>query len=391
MHVTSSPTAGAAWRRGGLRAEQTARRLQDDIFLNRPGAPQPLPGEWWFSTWGVTDHLWPVSQGDGVTVAVLDTGVQADLPEFRGAVSPGTDLNGGNGWTDTDDAPVPGHGTGMAALIAGQGGGTGFLGVAPKAKILPVNPRQDQTLVPAGIRYAVDHGAKVINMSIGDAGPCPADEQQAVSYAIEHDVVLVAAAGNDGDSGNASDHPADCAGVLAVGAVDRHFAPWTGTERQPYVAVAAPGVDTIGLLRDGQIHTSDGGTSGATALTSAGIALMRSRFPTMSAREVVQRVIASARPTDGLPTPNESTGYGLFRPAHALLDDLPKNAPNPVFDAYDKWVAANRGAQKTSSPSAAAAASRNSSSTRNFFPLLGMVAIVLAVSGIFLALRRRRT
>src|SRR5262245_36574429 len=103
-------------------------------------APHPLPQEWWFTTWGVQDRLWPVTQGRGVTVAVLDTGVQATVPDLSGAVLPGTDIDsgGGDGRTDTEPGAVSGHGTGMASLIAAQGNGTGFVGVAPQAKILPV-------------------------------------------------------------------------------------------------------------------------------------------------------------------------------------------------------------------------------------------------------------
>lgn len=236
----------------------------------------------------------------------------------------------------------------MASLIAAQGTGTGFVGVAPRARILPVVSRSGEAYTK-GIRFAVDHGAKVINLSQGVPWACPEDLQQAVSYAIEHDVVVLAGAGNTGDSPNASMYPANCIGVLAVGAVDYKFNPWVRTQRQPYVTVAAPGVKVGSVIKDGKYHSSNGGTSGATALTSAAVALLRSKFPQMSAREVVQRIIASARDVGPAGKDNQS-GYGLIRPSHALSDNVPKSAPNPVFDAYDTWAAANGKGSSTVKP-----------------------------------------
>jgi hypothetical protein len=351
--------------------------------------PQPLQGEWWFVQWGVTDHLWPKSQGDGVTVAVLDSGVQANLPELADAVVPGIDMSGhgGNGEEDIDDAAVPGHGTAMAAYIAARGGGTGFLGVAPEAKILPVALPSLNAPDAQAIHYAVDHGAKVINMSFGVKAPCPTDVQQAVAYAIQHDVVLVAAAGNNGASDNASVFPANCPGVLAVGATDGQNHPWSKTERQPYVAMAAPGVTQIGLLRDGQIHTADGGTSGAAALTSGAVALVRSAYPEMSARQVVEQIIGSGIHIDS--GWNDADGYGVIRP-HRVLDGLvPKNGPNPVFAAYDRWAAAHG---QPSGSGAGNTANATPSASKGFHwatPLALSFAVILLILGLVTLVNRR--
>jgi subtilisin family serine protease len=205
--------------------------------------PKPLPQQWWFSTWDIQDKVWPVTQGQGVTVAVLDIGVEAGLPDLAGAVIPGTDAQngGGDGRTDRDDAPVAGQEPVWRSLIAAQGTGTGFVGVAPRARILPVIAQSGEAYTK-GIRFAVDHGAKVINLSQGIPWICPEYLQQAVSYAIERDVVVLAGAGNTGDSPNASMYPVNCIGVLAVGAVDYKLNPWVKTQRQPYVTVAAPGL-----------------------------------------------------------------------------------------------------------------------------------------------------
>jgi hypothetical protein len=107
-------------------------------------------------------------------------------------------------------------------------------------------------------------------------------------------------------------------------------------------------VGVSSVLKDGQLHTSNGGTSGATALTSGAAALVRAKYPTMSAREVVQRLIASTRDA-GPKGKDDQTGYGVVRPYHALADNVSKSAPNPVFDAYDKWAAANGGAGASNS------------------------------------------
>lgn len=105
-----------------------------------------------------------------------------------------------DGRADLDGAAVPGHGTGMASLIAAQGTRTGFVGVAPQAEILPIVTKNASTTATA-IRYAVDHGAKVINISQGSpSATCSNEDQKSVAYAIQHDAVVIAAAGTMGMS-----------------------------------------------------------------------------------------------------------------------------------------------------------------------------------------------
>jgi type VII secretion-associated serine protease mycosin len=302
--------------------------------------PGPRREQWWFTVWAVQNKVWPITQGEGVTVAVVDKGVQASIPDLAGVVLPGTDAEGGggDGRRDVDDAVPPGHGTAMAGLIASQGRGTGFVGVAPRAKILPIVSKHLDGIAP-GIRFAVDHDAKVISISQVAPQPCPDDVQEAVGYAIQHDVVVVAGAGNDGTGANASETPANCAGVLAVGGLDARLRAFAKTQRQPYVAVSAPATGIGGVLKDGRYYPSEGGTSAATALTSAAVALVRSKYPDLPARDVVKRIMASTRDA-GPAGRDDQTGYGAVRPYQALTLDVPKNTPNPVFAAYDKWAAA---------------------------------------------------
>ncbi len=288
----------------------------------------------------------------------------------------------------------------MAALIASNGSGTGYVGVAPEAKIMSV--ASNLINWDKAIRFAADHGAKVINISQAFAAHngCRPEMQQAISYALQKDIVVVAGAGNSGDESNPSMEPANCAGVLAVGAVDNQKRAWEQTERQPYVAVAAPGSRVNTVLANGEVTDCVSGTSQASALTSAVVALMRSKDPQMPAREVVQRLVTTTKDA-GPPGKDQLTGYGVIIPAAALTAKVPQSAPNPVFAAYDKWVQANPQAAPTGKPSAtkvpkSEATKKADQADRMFLYLLiavAAVAAVVVIGGIvvFVLSRRRRT
>lgn len=373
-------------------------------FAGVPAAhatPRPRNEEWWFSTWDVQKKVWPITTGRGVTVAVLDNGINARLPDLAGVVLSGTDLDGHKDDGRIDfDTKLNGHGTAMAALIAGQG--SAMVGLAPSAKILPVTVFREQSnsskedVQAAGIRYAAKHGAKVISMSTvgGSAGGplhCDYYLQGAVDYAIKHDVVLVAGAGNDGDTGNPAEAPTSCPGVVGVGAVDYQARPWVKTERQPYVAVAAPGVD-VGSIGKAGIFSNNDGTSSSTALTAGAVALIRAKFPKMSGREVVQRLIASALDT-GPKGVDLQTGYGLLRPYHALTDKVPANAPNPVYARWDqsRKTTQTSALPPSTSPSLVAKLDKKSGSSSTVPIVVGGVLLlcVLAGTGGLIARRTR--
>ncbi len=388
------------------------------VRLDRPArsAQSVQSLEWWFSQWDITTRVWPLSRGAGVTVALLDTGVQANLPDIHAAVLPGGDVAGGGGEGWTDMLAPAGHGTGMASLIAGQGVDGGVLGIAPEAMILPVvtgnlsrlgiGEAGDDATIAAGIRYAVDHGAQVINMSLGGvtslASVCDDVQlQDAVAYALQHNVVVVAAAGNDAESGNPPESPASCAGVLAVGAVGPSLRLWPQSERQPYVAVTAPGAETVNLAPGGG-NSMGSGTSGAAALVSGAVALIRSRYPSMPWYTVVQRIINTALPKGGS-VPNDSYGYGIMRIPGALnvaKYPVPADAPNPVYAAYQGWLATAQGQQFLAAghprphPSRTHAVAAPAPSGRGSAGLIAVIAVaVVVVAGAALsiaALRRRR-
>lgn len=300
----------------------------------------------WYQQWSLS-RAWTISKGAGVTVAVVDSGVKASIGDLRGQVLPGVDLTDHPAGAHTD-LPIPGeinfgHGTDMAALIAGTGQGAGMVGVAPKAKILPVRVGTDQgastTAAIKGIRWAVDHGAKVINLSFG-GGPVHCENtfySSAIAYAYHHDVIVVASAGNESGPIAA---PGDCPGVITIGGADTAFRPTKGTATGPALDFVAPGSVFVPELLNNTLGRPQAGnesTSQATALASGVFALLRSKFPAESARQIVTRALYSAHGQNGrTPTRiSNALGYGALQPAAALTRGVPAQAKNPIFDRFD--------------------------------------------------------
>ena len=194
-----------------------------------PG-PQAAP-EWWFDTWNVP-ALWVAgARGQGVTIAEIDTGVNAALPELAGKILPGKDFGGaaGDGRTDRDQDAF-GHGTAMASIMVARPTLLDITGLAPDARVLPIavpiqgtSDASASDHVPDAIRWAVDHHAKVISMSLGgrrdpvqDTVPCPSDEQSAIDYAVARGAIVVAAGGNSGQIGSPVEDPGVCLGVVLL-------------------------------------------------------------------------------------------------------------------------------------------------------------------------------
>lgn len=324
--------------------------LAGTVLLSTPTAamavPNPRSEEWWFRSWDIQNKVWHQSRGQGITVAVIDSGVNAKLPELRGVVLPGTDARHGyhgDGRKEVElgnmgPADPTGHGTAMAGLIAGQGGPSGVVGIAPEAKILTIIADAMPNNLSSGIVYAADHGAQVINISQGAVYPggCPSTVQAAVLHAIDKGSVVVASMGNEGNTSNDALFPASCAGVLGVGAVNNQKLAWTRTQRQPYVSAAAPGVGVGALTKSGTFDINFSGTSQASALASGAVALVRAKFPQLTPRQVVQRMINTTVDA-GPPGPDDMTGAGVIVPIRALTLEVAAAAPNPTFARLDSW------------------------------------------------------
>ncbi len=152
-----------------------------------------------------------------------------------------------------------------------------------------------------------------------------------MAYAIRKGAVIVASAGNDGDGANLSQYPANCRGVLSVGAIDLGRHAWPKTQRQPYLDVAAPGVH-MRAIDDKSDRGYSNGTSDAAALVSGAVALVWSKFPRLSNRQAVARVLATLKDDADRPGRDDATGGGIIRPYNAITQNIPASAPNPVFD-----------------------------------------------------------
>ncbi len=273
-----------------------------------------------------------LSDGSGVVVAVLDTGIDATHRDLVGSILTGLDLSGsGSARADTF-----GHGTAMASLIVGHGHGqdhgSGVLGVAPGARILPIRlpPQYDYRLddrLADGLRWAVDHGARVVSISQGTATDVPA-LRSAVAYAVSRDVVVVASAGNATQGDRSVVHPASYPGVLAVSAVDRagNFA--RVSVRGPEVSLAAPGQDVVNA-QPGDRYGLGTGTSDSAALVSGVAALVRSKYPRLNAANVVNRLIRTARDA-GPPERDPQYGFGVVDAYAAVTASVPSVRANPL-------------------------------------------------------------
>ncbi|WP_208641138.1 type VII secretion-associated serine protease mycosin [Micromonospora arborensis] len=278
---------------------------------------------------------WRSSTGRGVTVAVVDSGVDGTHPDLVGQVLPGQDLVGPAGGAGPD--PV-GHGTTVAGLIAGRSDDKrGAVGLAPDARILPVrvldedNRYDDALIVAQGVRWAVDHGARVINLSLGGSGDSPA-LAAALDYAFVRDVVVVACTGNLATSTSSKVwYPAREPGVIAVAGLERSSDNlWSGSITGRATVLTAPATGLVGAKSpDGYWRVQ--GTSFAAPLVAATAALVRSRYPQMPAGEVVNRLLATAR--DLGPTGRDDRfGYGMVDPVAALTAQVPPVAANPLDD-----------------------------------------------------------
>ncbi|MEU4478130.1 type VII secretion-associated serine protease mycosin [Micromonospora sp. NPDC023966] len=277
---------------------------------------------------------WRTSTGRGVVVAVIDSGVDGTHPDLAGQVLPGVDLV----TPDGGDGPDPvGHGTTVAGLIAGRADDDrGVLGLAPDARILPVrvlddeNRYDDALIVAKGVRWAVDNGARVINLSLGGGGDSPA-LAAALDYAFARDVVVVACTGNLATSNSPKVwYPAREPGVLAVAGLDRNSRNlWSGSITGHQTVLTAPATALYGARPEGYWRVQ--GTSFAAPLVAATAALVRARYPRMSAGDVVNRLITTAR--DLGPTGRDDRfGYGMVDPVAALTADVPPVGRNPLDD-----------------------------------------------------------
>jgi len=292
--VVDVPRSNAARVMAALRRSGVFSDVEEDVRTEAAGIPDDPLFSWeWPLVRINTVESWGVTLGSsGLPVAVVDSGVEASHPDLQGQVLPGYDFVN----DDDDPSDDNGHGTAMAGIIAARAdNGIGIVGIAPASQVLPVkvldaNGSGYYSTLAEGILYAVDHGAKVINLSL--TGPAPSSVlQSAVDYARAHDVIVVAAAGNNANSTPA--YPAAYEGVVAVAASDYNDQRAWFSSYGSWVSLAAPGMGVMSTKLGGG-YGGVSGTSPATALTSGAFALLRSADPTLSAADAVARMTANA-------------------------------------------------------------------------------------------------
>lgn len=332
--------------------------------------------EFWLKDSGVT-NAWQVSKGAGVKVAIIDSGIDGNHPDLKGVVVGGTDVSGAgapNGQKSIGAKTE--HGTLVATMLAGRGhttptaspsptgsapppvpptvppagGPDGIIGVAPEAQILAVstwlgspNPggKTDQEQIPDAVRWAVDNGAKVINISLGSTSPdWPQSWDAAFLYAEQKDVVIVAAAGNRVGGNVQVGAPATIPGVLTVAGLDGEGRASVDSSSQGIsIGVAAPAEKLVGGIPGGG-YADWAGTSGAAPIVSGVAALIRSKWPEMSANQVINRIVSTAKDA-GAPGKDPLYGYGILNAEAALKNEVAATSSNPLGSIAD-WIRVHR-------------------------------------------------
>ncbi len=328
------------------------------VWVVAAGAPafadQTRQQEWWLSTLHVR-QAWQASRGAGITVAVLSDGVSSTQADIAGTVTTGPDFTGTAQTTGTFFGQ---QGTAIASLIAGRGNGaghaSGILGVAPRSRILsvrvtldPADTALDSATVGAGlpeaiaegIRYAVAHHARVIELPQDPGEPDPAvvaaiplqhnpdgtmpthplqtagitaaaggstAEKAAVAYALHKNVVLVAPAGDNAEGTDAVSYPAAYHGVISVGGFSQSFTRAPYSSHQPYVTLTAAGEGVIAARADGT-YADVNSTNAASAVVAGVAALIRSRYPSLTPAQVGHALTTS---TVIKPSPAGAAGSG---------------------------------------------------------------------------------
>lgn len=338
---------------GATPAPDTSRIAEDGI--------RPL--QYWLDEYGVRE-AWAESTGEGVRIAVIDTGVDGSHQDLEGAVVAGTDVSGG-GSADGQEGlgTEPEHGTLVASVAAGRGhvppGGrdddapgrpAGIVGVAPDAEVLAVSTwlgdespevRSVDEQLPDAVRWAVDNGADVINMSVGsNATSWPESWDEAFLYAEEKDVLVVASAGNRGSGLVQVGAPATIPGVLTVGGVGRTGeASWESSSQGISIAVAGPSEDMVGAI-PGDRYASWAGTSASAPVVAGTAALIKAKWPEMSSAQIANRIVSTARDT-GSPGKDPLYGYGVLDVEAALTEDVPEVDRSPL-GSMEQWVRVHR-------------------------------------------------
>ncbi len=289
--------------------------------------------QWYLKTLKVAEAH-KLSQGEGITVAVIDTGVDANHPDLRGNVLPGINALDVNS-PDKGTKDVKGHGTAMASLIAGHGHGPGntqgVLGIAPKAKILPINVSSSRSslvntdMIADAITYAARQGAQVICVAL--SGGLDHKQGDAIDEARERGALVIAAAGNHSEGDSTIGWPAYYTKAVAVNTVGKDNKLDKEAVEGATMDIAAPGAD-ITMAKPGGGYFTSGGSSPATAIVAGAAALIRAKYPDSGSNLFLNRLLLNA--TDqGAPGQDEYYGWGTLDLIASLTKEPPRLTPSP--------------------------------------------------------------
>ncbi|WP_149825725.1 type VII secretion-associated serine protease mycosin [Streptomyces tailanensis] len=341
--LTTAPPAAAAVPELHARVELDGghARVELDGSGECTFPAKQIKGRPWALQRVLLDELWQgTNKGKGIRVAVIDTGVDDKNPQLTKAVdkAAGRDfLTKGKGGGDPTNDQV-GHGTKVAGIIAARPHtGTGFVGLAPNATIIPIRQNDaensgDSDSMAEAITYAVSRGAHVINISQDTTKPLSntSNLAQAVRDAIDRNVVVVASAGNDGLDGQVKNtYPAAFEGVLAVASSDRNNERASFSQAGEFVGVAAPGVDIVSTVPGGG-QCTDNGTSFSAPFVAGVAALLKEKHKDWSTAQIVTQIEQTAeRSVNGH---DNFVGWGVVDPVRAVQEsDLtdPPSSPTP--------------------------------------------------------------
>jgi subtilisin family serine protease len=376
--------------------------------------------QWYLSALGV-QKAWTLTRGAGVKVAVIDSGVDGSIPDLRGAVVAGKDFSGegsANGQTPVYSTSGKEHGTNVASVLAGRGtaGDSGVIGTAPQASLLSASidvtqpPAKAIASLAAAIHWAVDSGARVINLSL--AALSNSDIEAPVRYAQSKDVVVVAATGEKSVAGFrvGLTAPASLPGVVAVTGVDANLRSDPDATIGRGTALAGPYATTAGgrgaglpVANPGSSLRGKYSTAKGTSLSApivAGIAaLVRAKYPELDAANVINRLVKTATPVGGT-VPNETYGYGIVNADKAVAATVPPVGANPLGSLVPAGAgssgapAGSAGATGAASSSPATVSGQTSTSsglgTGAWIAIAAVVLLAAALVGVLVA-RGRRT
>ncbi|MFH9266432.1 S8 family serine peptidase [Streptomyces sp. NPDC017546] len=406
-------TAGMGRAHGRVLSALAVAASWSVVFVGvaQPAAADTQAKQWYLSAMQA-EEMWKVTTGEGIKVAVVDTGVNSSTPSLRGQVLKGVDVTGAPG-DETDD--YRGHGTTMAELIAGTGKGGALKGLAPGAEIIPVRMSdvgfmtKRNTVIgdmKKAIRAAADSDAQIISVSMADDFS-NREEHEAVKYAESKGKLVIAGVGNEGNKENRKQYPASYPEVVGVASADRSGKVSYYSQHSGSVDVASPGSDVPGWCDNSfkSYCDGDGGTSAATAIASASAALVWSLHPDWTANQVLNVLFDTASRDWKKGETSTYLGHGLIRPSMNVLkgkgdpgdpdiSPLTKKKTTGPADASEKPATsaspqpAKNGAE--GDKPVAAEESKSSGDESQLGLILGVAAVVVVLGGVAYAVVRRR-